>query len=99
MGSSFVTCDGSTVVSNFSGIVPRSWDTSIRILVPENQICLFVPKNTKKFKNRLMRAGAPGQEQALIMKSHTPEMRMKENRVLGHLYFLSIAPTPTLQWD
>ena len=56
MSSSLVNCDGSGVFPDFTGPVPKVWDTGIYIVVPEDQFCWFLPANTNKWKQVLLRA-------------------------------------------
>lgn len=100
MNNSFLSCDGKTVTANFNGIVPKTWDTGIQVVVPEGQMCLFLPKNSRKFKRRTFSAGAPGDEpQTLVIKSVVPEMKMRQGRVVGFFYFFTLAPFPKLEWN
>lgn len=95
MNNLFLSCDGVTVTSNFNGMVPKTWDTGIQVLVPEGQMCLFLPKNSRKFKRRTFSAGA----HTLVIKSLVPEMKMKQGRVIGCFYFFTLAPLPKLEWN
>lgn len=96
MNSSYLSCDGKNVISNFCGIVPKKWDTTIQVVVPEGQMCLFIPKNGRKFKKTVLSSSL--EPQPLIIKSLLPEMKMRQNRVIGSLYFFTLAPSPKLEW-
>jgi hypothetical protein len=96
MTSSHLSSDGQHLTSNFNGIVPRKWATGIEVLVPEGQVCMFFPKNSTKFKRTVLTFKET--PQPLVIKSVQPEMRMRENRVLGALYFFTLAPSPKIEW-
>ena len=99
MNNSFLSCDGKAVTANFSGLVPKTWDTGIQVVVPEGQMCLFLPKNSRKFKRKTFSAKAEDEPQTLVIKSLVPEMKMKQGRVIGFFYFFTLAPSPKLEWN
>ena len=93
--NSNVTCDGVTVTSAMGGLLPRKWYTGLYVLVPQGQMCLFVPQNNTKLALRVYRWSQEFQPVILKCKE---ECRVKENSVLGKIYFLTRAAAPKLVW-
>ena len=96
MTSSTVTCDGVNVYATVSGVAPQQWDSTLQIVVPPGQVCLFVPTNPRKKKQVLLRPSPD--PQPLIITSYNKVQHIVANKTLGTLLFLFTAPTPKLQW-
>lgn len=86
MSSSSVTCDGSGVYAQITAPVSKVWDTGLHIFVPENYFCWFLPKNTHKWKQVLLRPSE--HEQPLHLQSKFKFPRVTKGKLIGTLHFL-----------
>jgi hypothetical protein len=99
MSNSSVTCDGSGLFAEFSGAVPKHWDTGIQIYVPPDQFCWFLPVKTGKWKQVLLR---PSKDvQPLVLRSKQMLSRVKKGKMFGTLHFLKsieVEKSVKLEW-
>lgn len=99
MSSSSATCDGSGVYAQISSPVPRVWDTGIQVLVPENYFCWFLPANTNKWKQVLLRPSE--HEQPLYLQAKSKIARVTKGKLLGTIHFLKsieVEKSVKLEW-
>jgi len=94
--NSTVTCEGVNVVATKAGLVPRKWYTGLYVFVPVGQMCLFLPSNSSKLSIRVYK---PSDDLQPVVLKCKEECRVKENSVVGKLYFLTSAPFPKLVWE
>jgi hypothetical protein len=94
--SSLVSCDGMTVNSCIAGLVPRKLDTGIRVVVPQNQLCYFLPINERKFK-KVIFSPSPA-PQPLYLKSYSGA-RLKKDKLLGVIQFVTVNRAIKLEWQ
>jgi hypothetical protein len=106
MSSLDVNCDGSKVYPEFSGhIVTKTWDTGIRVVVPPDQFCWFLPADTSKFRQVVLPFVPENmdQQQPLILTCKKKlQVRVKQGKALGTLHFfkaIEAAHSIKLEWD
>lgn len=103
MSSLDVSCDGKTVYPESNGhVVTKVWDTGIRVVVPPNQFCWFLP--TSEFKQVVLQSlsDQPEEPQPLILTCKKPQVRLRQGRPIGALQFLQALKPATsviLQWE
>lgn len=86
---------------DFTGPVPKVWDTGIYIVVPEDQFCWFLPANTNKWKQVLLRASPDPQPLVLTGRSRVQRYQVKKGKLLGSLHFLKgieVEKSVKLEW-
>jgi hypothetical protein len=89
MSNSALTCDSSGgVFAEFSGPISKTWDTGIRVQVSPDQFCWFLPTNSSKFRQVVLRCLPDQQPQPLILFSKKPQCWVKKGKLLGTLHFL-----------
>ena len=99
MSNSLVSCDGSGLFAEFNGPVPKVWDTGIRIAVPVDQFCWFLPANTNKWKQVLLRFSP--EPQPLVLRGRFAINNVKRKKLLGTLQFLKgiqVEKSVKLEW-
>lgn len=104
MCSSVSNCDGSGVFAEFSGPISKMWDTGIRIEVPTDQFCWFLPAKPSKFKQVVLRSlpKEQQQQQPLILSCKQAQCRVKKGKLLGTLHFLKgleVEKSVKLEWE
>lgn len=101
MSSLSVTCDGSGLFAEFSGPVPKLWDTGVQIYVPPDYFCWFLPANTGKWKQVLLRPSHNKDLQPLVLRTKRTLPRVKKGKLLGTLHFLKgvqVEKSVKLEW-